>query len=589
MAACPERLGNIPSQGADIGSFADGCLEGKKLFILVIGKEFETFNGDRNGRKVDLAAFPCDVIGSPSVDSFGGIGGRDLAFSLRQRGAGPLNVVDIDIRDGKRADGCARLVQGVCFLSEGQGGTICLLSVIEKREHLGRFTDGEDEKPCRERIQGTEMADASGLEDPLGNPVDVRGGHAFLLVDEKEAERRIFGHFVHENSIMLNAMDNSNQLRKRLLAALRKADYDYGLISDGDRILVGLSGGKDSLALLDLLSVYRKFPGKNFALTAIHLDFGFPAVDFSPVEEYVHALGIDYIPYEAKEVYGILDENRNPKTGLLPCSICSRMRKAIVNKAANRLGFSKVAFAHHMDDAIETLFLNMAYGGRIATFEPKMFLENAKIEFIRPLIYVREQQISRYVKAMGLPIAKNSCGNDKKTQREFMKAFLSSLYGKIPDAHNNFASMLSNSDSFQLFFERFGAHPASGIEVKHCVTAKDMLDVAKVGKKTDTPDDFDGGQAIYYLLRCQGEPKAYLKAWEKEDFSVSIRYFEKVEDVPEKSLFHLLDVFEKNLSMRHVPREISYLGERNADVFASFGYHRDGDKLVKTITKALKI
>lgn len=384
-------------------------------------------------------------------------------------------------------------------------------------------------------------------------------------------------------------MDNSNQLRKRLLAALRKADYDYGLIQEGDRILVGLSGGKDSLALLDLLAVYRKFPGKNFSLSAIHLDFGFPAVDFSPVEEFVHSLGIDYIPYEAKEVYGILKDNRNPKTGLLPCSICSRMRKAIVNKAANRLGFSKVAFAHHMDDAIETLFLNMAYGARVATFEPKMFLENAKIEFIRPLIYARESQIVRYVKARKLPIAKNSCGNDKKTQREFMKAFLSRLYDEVPDARNNFANMLSNYDSFQLFFDRFGAHPVNGLEIKRCYTGRDMLDIARVAKRTGSEDDFAAEGYLYYLLRKEGEPIAYLKATEKPDFSVTIHLFERMADTKMEDVVHLLDIFEKNLSMRHVPRTIVYEGTRNRDVFLAFGYAEKEGKAEKEIVRALKM
>ncbi len=384
-------------------------------------------------------------------------------------------------------------------------------------------------------------------------------------------------------------MDNSNQLRKRLLAALRKADYDYGLIQDGDRILVGLSGGKDSLALLDLLAVYRKFPGKNFSLSAIHLDFGFPAVDFSPVENFVHELGIDYIPYEAKEVYGILKDNINPKTGLLPCSICSRMRKAIVNKAANRLGFSKVAFAHHMDDAIETLFLNMAYGSRVATFEPKMFLENAKIEFIRPLIYVRESQIVRYVTARNLPIAKNSCGNDKKTQRETMKAFLADLYKKIPDAESNFANMLSNYESFQLFFDRYGAHPRSDIEIKRCYTGKDMLDVAFVGKKTKTEDDFVLGNSLYYLLRKKGKPLAYLKATEHQDFSVDIHYLERLPEAEDNDVTCLLDIFEKNLSMRHVPRDVFYVGEKKRDVFLAFGYSENGVNLKKAVTKALKM
>lgn len=381
-------------------------------------------------------------------------------------------------------------------------------------------------------------------------------------------------------------MDSNNTLRKKMLAALRKADYDFGLFERGDKVLLGLSGGKDSMVLLDLLSIYRKFRDKDFELVAVHLDFGFPPVDFSQVEEYVRSLSVPYVLVEEKEVYSVLQQHRNEKTGLLPCSICSRMRKAIVNKTARRLGFSKVAFAHHMDDAIETLFLNMAYGGRVATFEPKMYLENSEIEFVRPLIYAREKEIERYCRAFSLPVAKNLCGNDKRTQREFMKEELATIYRQIPDARNNFAAMLSNDESFQLFFDRKGATPSDGLQVKRCSTFRDMKDVARLAHALESEEDFLPSDAIYYLLRKEGSPVAYLRAKEGEDFSVVIDLLETSDEALAR---FLVDVFEKNLSMRHVPRRIFYRGRKHASVFLSLGYVPEEGELSKTVTRALKI
>lgn len=384
-------------------------------------------------------------------------------------------------------------------------------------------------------------------------------------------------------------MDNITHLRKKLLAAIRNADYEYGLIQDGDHILIGLSGGKDSVAMVDLLQTYQKFRDKNFTIAAMHLDFGFPPIDFSPVENYVKSLDIPYYQYDAKEVYEILEANRNPMTHLLPCSICSRMRKAIINKAANKLGFKKVAFAHHMDDAIETLFLNMTHGARIATFEPKMYLENAKIEFIRPLIYAREKQIATYASMAKLPICKNSCGNDKHTQREEIKELLNNYYKKYPDSYSNFAVMLKNYDSFQLFFDKYGLHPKNQLEIKKCFTGNDMLDVAKVAKADMQGEDFASHGYVYYLLRKEDVPVAYLKIQENADFSLKILSLHIVEGANSDDVAQLIDTMEKNYSMKHVPRKIDFVGTEHAEIFEACGYEKSEQALSKTIVKALKI
>jgi tRNA 2-thiocytidine biosynthesis protein TtcA len=389
-------------------------------------------------------------------------------------------------------------------------------------------------------------------------------------------------------------MDNINQVQKKLLASVRRADYDFGLIGKGDKILIGLSGGKDSLALVNLLSLYQKFAGKDFILAAAHLDFGFPPVDFSPVEAYVKSLGVRYITYPATDVYEILKVHRNPVTGLLPCSICSRMRKAVINRAANELGFPKVAFAHHMDDAIETLFLNMTFGARVATFEPKMYLENAGIEFIRPLIYAREKMIARYARMLSLPVTKNSCGNDKHTEREQMKDFLEKFYADHPDSYSNFAVMLTNSDSFKLWFDRYGPHPEDGLFIKKCSTPEDCLALGKIASSVNDgeKEDYVLAGSFYYLLRKKGMPIAYLKAKlpeDRKDFSFGITLFRRTPEATDHDCQVLIDTFEKNLSMLHVPTEVTFSGKANREVFLAFGYEEKDGMLRKTLTKSLKI
>ena len=228
-----------------------------------------------------------------------------------------------------------------------------------------------------------------------------------------------------------------------ILACLRKADQTYNLINHGDKIVVGLSGGKDSVLLLYALSLYQKFSHTDFVIQPITLDLGFPNSNFDKLKEYCASLGYNLIVSDAREVYPILKANQGDSPHL-PCSICSRMKKAAINKVANELGFNKVAFAHHGDDAVETLIMNEYHGGRIATFSPKMHLEKADITFIRPFILVRESDIIRTVKEENLPVSLSTCPADKHTTREDIKNMLHEVYHKYPMAKYNLLSMLSN-------------------------------------------------------------------------------------------------------------------------------------------------
>ncbi len=236
-----------------------------------------------------------------------------------------------------------------------------------------------------------------------------------------------------------------------ILGCIKKADEDYHLINDGDKIAVGVSGGKDSVLLLYAMNAYKRMceKTKKFEIVGLHILMGFPNMDPTPMVNYFKDLNIPFelIPSQA---YDILKANVQ-NNGRLPCSICSKIKKAVVIESALSLGCNKVAFAHHGDDAIETLMMNMIFGGRIATFKPKMFLDRSKITFIRPFVYVRESLISKSFKKLDLPLVPSTCPNDKHTERENMKVMLKELYHKYPMCKDNFLLMLHNLEKLDLW------------------------------------------------------------------------------------------------------------------------------------------
>ena len=236
----------------------------------------------------------------------------------------------------------------------------------------------------------------------------------------------------------------------RVLGYLKQADIDFNLINDGDKIVVGISGGKDSMVLIYALHLYKRFSNKKYELFPIHVNEGFPNMDFSEIKEFIESLGETfYIEESNPNIYKVLQ--MHVKNYKLPCSICSKMKKAAINQAAIKYGCNKVAFAHHVDDAIETLFMNEIYGGRIATFEPSTYLSNTNITLIRPLVYSKEKDIKRAMKEVNLPTIKSTCPNDKKTEREDIKNMLKDIYKKYPKAHDNFRLMLTNLDKLTLW------------------------------------------------------------------------------------------------------------------------------------------
>ena len=236
---------------------------------------------------------------------------------------------------------------------------------------------------------------------------------------------------------------------KKILKKIAQADKDYGLFEDGDTIAVGVSGGKDSTLLLVALSEYQKKSHKKFRVIGVHVQLGFAGMDFTVLSSYFESIGIEFhmFPSQVAEILKI----QAYEDGRLKCSLCSKFKKALVISHAKELQCNKVAFAHHADDAVETLFLNAIYGGRLATFLPKMHLSETDMMFIRPLIYVSEEDIICENEVSQYPIVKSTCPMDGYTKRQDIKEMLNVLYEQFPTSKGNFLKMLHNEEQLMLW------------------------------------------------------------------------------------------------------------------------------------------
>ena len=242
---------------------------------------------------------------------------------------------------------------------------------------------------------------------------------------------------------------------KKLLAQIRKADNMFSLVEDKDKIAIGLSGGKDSSLLLYMMHLYKYLYEntykKTFDIVGIHIDLNFGEDDINPLLDWFKKYPIE-IHTEKSKIADILDLNRHKDR--IDCSLCSTLKKGAVIKTAKQLGCNKVAFAHHGDDAIETLLMNMIYGGRIATFDPKMYLTNSEITFIRPFCISFESDIKKTCKQLDIPIIKSGCPNDGYTKRQNIKELLHSIYHEYPQAKDNFLLSLYNKEQLNLYSEK---------------------------------------------------------------------------------------------------------------------------------------
>ena len=218
---------------------------------------------------------------------------------------------------------------------------------------------------------------------------------------------------------------------RNILSHVRAAVDDYGMICDGDKIAVGVSGGKDSLMLLKALCELKRFYPNKFELVAITIDMRFDNKDgdFSSIKAMCKEYGVEYI-VKPTDLYEIIFNIRKEKS---PCSLCSRMRRGILHDTAKEAGCNKIALGHHLDDAAETFIMNLLIESRIGCFAPVTYLSRRDITMIRPLVYVREREVEAASERLELPVVKSGCPANENTKREDAKLLLKSLYDEYGD------------------------------------------------------------------------------------------------------------------------------------------------------------
>ena len=229
---------------------------------------------------------------------------------------------------------------------------------------------------------------------------------------------------------------------QKVIGKARRAIDDYNMIEDGDKVAVGLSGGKDSLTLLTALNDLRRFYPKKFDILAITIDPGVESFHTDKLEAYCKKLNIPYIVYKsdlAKVVFDI----RNEKN---PCSLCANMRRGMINSIAVENGCTKIALGHHSDDVMETLLMSIFLNGKIHTFAPVTYLSRSDVKTIRPFIYVLEKEIKAVARDYNLPVMEKWCKKDGYTKREYIKDLIKDLKHDIPGIKDNLMGAIKRSN-----------------------------------------------------------------------------------------------------------------------------------------------
>jgi tRNA 2-thiocytidine biosynthesis protein TtcA len=226
------------------------------------------------------------------------------------------------------------------------------------------------------------------------------------------------------------AQYNLNKLHKRLRRGVGQAIADFGMIEEGDKVMVCLSGGKDSYTLLDILLNLQQSAPINFSIIAVNLDQKQPGFPAEVLPNYLSSIGVDF-KIVTEDTYSIV-KDKIPE-GKTTCSLCSRLRRGILYRTAKELGATKIALGHHRDDMLETLFLNMFYGGKMKSMPPKLISDNGEHIVIRPLAYCKEKDIEKYSVAKGFPIIPcNLCGSQDGLQRQVVKEMLQDWDKRFP-------------------------------------------------------------------------------------------------------------------------------------------------------------
>lgn len=235
---------------------------------------------------------------------------------------------------------------------------------------------------------------------------------------------------------------------RRTLGCIRRADERFGMIQAGDRVAVGVSGGKDSLLLLNALALYRRFCRFPFTLEALSLGMGWPGMDFSGVAAFCEKLGVPFtfVETDIKEVVFDIRKEENP------CALCAKLRRGALNNLAKAHGCNKLALGHHREDVAETFLMSLLFEGRLNLFAPVTYLNRVDITVIRPMIFVPEKHIIGTAQKLGLPVVKNLCPADGHTNRQSMKELLTTLSGAVgDDAAERIVSAIANTQQYNLW------------------------------------------------------------------------------------------------------------------------------------------
>ena len=234
---------------------------------------------------------------------------------------------------------------------------------------------------------------------------------------------------------------------KRVLGSIRRADERYHMIEDGDKICVGVSGGKDSLLLMQAMKLYQRFSYAKFDVCAIMLDLGLKYQNTAPIYEMAERIGIDFEVIHT-DIGKVVFEYRQERS---PCALCAKLRRGALNNAAKDRGCNKLALGHNREDVLETLFMSMLYEGRMNTFAPVTYLSRSDITVIRPLIFLPEKYALSMARQLELPVLAANCEVAGNTKREEAKELLEHLCKITPDAKEKLLHALVNTEKYGLW------------------------------------------------------------------------------------------------------------------------------------------
>ena len=229
---------------------------------------------------------------------------------------------------------------------------------------------------------------------------------------------------------------------QKLIGLVRRCVQDYHMIEEGDKIAIGISGGKDSLTLLFALHGLKRFYPKNFEIHAVTVDLGFDNLNLDKIKELCKTLDIEYTIVNTDIAQIVFEERKEDN----PCSLCAKMRKGALNQAIKDAGCNKVAYAHHKDDVVETMLMSLIFEGRFHTFAPVTYLDRTELTVIRPLMYMNEADVIGFVNKYNVPVVKSPCPADGHTKREYVKNLLRSLNLENPGVKERMFTAIVNGN-----------------------------------------------------------------------------------------------------------------------------------------------